>query len=204
MSIDSRNNFENSPSIEARIHAIVWEIEKEYKFWKNTLEKLMAFKLEKEKESISQKTGDYKTELIKEIKKEAIIWEISSQNNETLSEKQYQILAEKLIEISKLKEKTQSGIEALRTELIKDIFSDNIFGSNTLITKWWYHQETLHRVENPKNFSDHIIWFWIWCIETWVVCWKLLKDAIVWIAKAPFDAFQIAKWEATFESNIKV
>ena len=95
----------------------------------------MAFKLEKGKEYISQETGEYKNALISEIKKEANSGEISSQNNETISEEQYQILAEKLIEISKLREYTQSGIEALRIELTRDIFNDNIFSSNSLITK---------------------------------------------------------------------
>lgn len=204
MSRESREFWSASTSIEAKIQAIVWEIEKEYRIWKNTLEKLMAFKLEKGKENISQETGEYKNALISEIKKEANSGEISSQNNETISEEQYQILAEKLIEISKLREYTQSGIEALRIELTRDIFNDNIFSSNSLITKSWYSAEILERLNHPKNFSDELMWFWVWCVETWVVCWKLLKDALIWIGKAPIDIINIFRGKAQLKTSIKI
>ncbi len=204
MSIESKESFKNIPSIEAKINAIVTEIENEYKIWKKTLEKLIAFKLEKWKESISKETWEYKNALISEIKKEANSWEIFSQNNEILSEEQYQVLAEKLIEISKLREQTQSWIEELRAELIKDTFSDNFFTSQTLITKWLYSQETLQKIDNPKWFSDNMIWFWVWTIETFTVIWKFSLETLKWIIKSPFDLIQLVKWDAKLETNIKI
>lgn len=204
MSIESKESFKNIPSIEAKINAIVTEIENEYKIWKKTLEKLIAFKLEKWKESISKETWEYKNALISEIKKEANSWEIFSQNNEILSEEQYQVLAEKLIEISKLREQTQSWIEELRAELIKDTFSDNFFTSQTLITKWLYSQETLQKIDNPKWFSDNMIWFWVWTIETFAVIWKFSLETLKWIIKSPFDLIQLVKWDAKLETNIKI
>lgn len=204
MSIESKESFKNIPSIEAKINAIVTEIENEYKIWKKTLEKLIAFKLEKWKESISKETWEYKNALISEIKKEANSWEIFSQNNEILSEEQYQVLAEKLIEISKLREQTQSWIEELRAELIKDTFSDNFFTSKTLITKWLYSQGTLQKIDNPKWFSDNMIWFWVWTIETFAVIWKFSLETLKWIIKSPFDLIQLVKWDAKLETNIKI
>lgn len=204
MSLNSKESLQNTPSIEAKINAIVTEIEKEYKIWKNTLEKLMAFKLEKWKESISKETWEYKNALISEIKKEATSWEIFSQNNEILSEDEYKYLAEKLIEISKLKEKTQIWIEELRAELIKDSFSDNLFTSKTLLTKWLYSQKTLDKIENPKWFLDNMVWFWVWTIETLAIIWKFSFETLKWIIKSPIDLVQIAKWDAKLETNIKI
>lgn len=207
MSIDLKNSLENKSwnNIEQQIDRVISEIEKEYKMWKKTLENLLSFKLEKWIEETSKNSLEYRTALISEIQKKANLWEITSFDGEKrLWTEEYELLANKLIEISKLKEKTQSWIEELRAEMIKDFYTDNLFVSKTLITKNFYSPKTLAKLDNPEWFTDNLIWFWIWTIETLAIIWKFSLEALEWLIKSPIHLIQLAKWDAKLETNIKI
>lgn len=200
MNLDLRPNNETAwfNPIETKINIVMNEIENEFKFKENTLESLFNFKHQKAKNETFLSSNEYRNALIKEIEAKANSGEITSTNTEILSNAKYEVLANKIIEINKLTQEIQSGIQELRAELLKDSFKEISLWSNSLITKKWYSQNTLTRIDNPETFSDNLLGFSIGTIETIAIIWKFWYDIAKDFVLSPYHLVQIMRGKAKY------
>lgn len=201
MNLDLRNSNETNKNdwIEKRINKVMSEIENEFKFKWNTLEKLFSFKLDIEKKETTQNSSEYRNALIAEIEKKANSWDIISNNEEKLNQAKYEALANKIIEISKLTDEIQAWIQELRAELLNDSFKEISLTSNSLLTKWLYSKWVLKRIDDPKKFTDQLLWLWVWTVESLAIMWKFGYDLWKWIVMSPYHLVQIIRWKAKYD-----
>lgn len=200
MNLDLRPNHETAwfNPIETKINTVMTEIENEFKFKENTLESLFNFKLQKARNETHLSSNEYRNALIKEIEAKANSWEITSSNTEILSNAKYEVLANKIIEINKLTQEIQSGIQQLRAELLQDSFKEISLWSSSLITKKWYSPETLARIDNPETFSDNLLGLGIGTIETFAIVWKFWYDVTKDFLLSPYHLVQIIRGKAKY------
>lgn len=200
MNLDKRYNVEKPQTndINQQIEWLSRAIETEFKISKNILWELLNFKKNIIKKENVQNSIEYRKALIWEIQRLSQSWEIDSQ----LSNDQSIILADKVISLEKLKEKTQTWIDELRDEIINNIYNNSLFSSKWLSLKW--SKDILHKIDNPQWFWDSMLWFSVGIVETWAVIWKVLSESLIWILKSPFDIIELARWKAQLETNIKI
>ncbi len=200
MNLDKRYNVEKPQTndINQQIEWLSRAIETEFKISKNILWELLNFKKNIIKKENVQNSIEYRKALIWEIQRLSQSWEIDSQ----LSNDQSIILADKVISLEKLKEKTQTWIDELRDEIINNIYNNSLFSSKWLSLKW--SKDILHKIDNPQWFWDSMLWFSVGIVETWAVIWKILSESLIWILKSPFDIIELARWKAQLETNIKI
>lgn len=191
-------------NIDWKINSLVSQIEWEFRFKWNTLNNLFSFKLTKWKEETLEDSQDFRNALIEEIQKKANLWEISWNDSQDLSEKQYEALANKIIEVKKLTKEIQSGIEELRAEMLSEDFKEIQLTSSYLLTKWLYKPETLKKVDNPENFSDELVWLLVWVVETFTVLWKWWYDISKWIVLWLYHLIEIVRWKSELDTKIKI
>jgi len=201
MNLDSKDIEINGKSwIEKKISNLMNEIEKEFKFKWNTLEKLLSFKFYIEKREAIKTSNEFRSALISEIEKKANFWEIVSNDNEKLNQAKYELLANKIIEISKLTKEIQAWIRNLRSEILNDAFKEEPFlTSSSLITKRLYWEDLLKRIDNPESFGDQLIWLWVASIETLAIVWKFIYDLWKDIILSPYHLVQIIRWKAKYD-----
>jgi len=200
MNLDKRYNVEKPQTndINQQIEWLSRAIETEFKISKNILWELLNFKKNIIKKENVQNSIEYRKALIWEIQRLSQSWEIDSQ----LSNDQSIILADKVISLEKLKEKTQTWIDELRDEIINNIYNNSLFSSKWLSLKW--SKDILHKIDNPQWFWDSMLWFSVGIVETWAVIWKVLSESLIWLLKSPFDIIELARWKAQLETNIKI
>lgn len=202
MNFDVRKNAETQTSInsiESKISRVMNEIEKEFSFKWNTLESLMAFKLEKQKATTIEKTVDFKSSLIEEIKQKANAWEITSSENLELSQAKYEVLANKIIELNKLKNEVQSEIQNLRAEYLKSSLENFQIGTNDFITRKWYSKATLARIENPQSMTDEMLGLAISWVESIVTIGKFSFDVLSGVVLTPYHLVKIVSGKAKYD-----
>ncbi len=190
--------------IDMKINSLVSQIEGEFKFKWNTLNNLFSFKLTKWQEETKEDSQEFRNALIAEIQRQANAWEIYLNNSQDLSEKQYEALASKIIEIKKLTKEIQSWIEELRSEMLNKHFEELKLTANDLTTRWWYSPKLLERIENPKNLADQLMWILVWIVETSVVLWRLWYDLWKWIVLAIYHLIEIIGWKGKLDTNVKI
>lgn len=200
----SAEKLAKNNNIDWKINSLVSQIEWEFKFKWNTLNNLFSFKLTKWKEETLEDSQDFRNALIEEIQKKANLWEISWNDSQDLSEKQYEALANKIIEVKKLTKEIQSGIEELRAEMLNEDFKEIQLTSSHLLTKWLYKPETLKKVDNPENFSDELVWLLVWVVETFTVLWKWWYDISKWIVLWLYHLIEIVRWKSELDTKIKI
>ncbi len=200
MNLDKRYNVEKPQTndINQQIEWLSRAIETEFKISTNILWELLNFKKNIIKKENVQNSIEYRKALIWEIQRLSQSWEIDSQ----LSNDQSIILADKVISLEKLKEKTQTWIDELRDEIINNIYNNSLFSSKWLSLKW--SKDILHKIDNPQWFWDSMLWFSVGIVETWAVIWKILSESLIWLLKSPFDIIELARWKAQLETNIKI
>lgn len=200
MNLDRRYNVEKTQTndINQQIEWLSRAIEIEFKISKNILWELLNFKKNIIKKENVQNSIEYRKALIWEIQRLSQSWEIDSQ----LSNDQSIILADKVISLEKLKEKTQTWIDELRDEIINNIYNNSLFSSKWLSLKW--SKDIIHKIDNPQWLWDSILWFSVGIVETGAVIWKILSESLMWLIKSPFDIIELARWKAQLETNIKI
>ncbi len=200
MNLDRRNSIESSEKndINKQIENLENAIQKEFNISKNTLWTLLNFKKNTDQKETKETSIDYRKILIWEIQRLSGNWEIISQ----LSNEQSLVLADKVITLEKLKEKTQIGIKELREEILSTQYNDNLFGSDGLSLSW--SKETREKIDHPKWIQDHIIWLGVWVVETGVIMAKISWEILLWIIKSPLDIIEILRGKAKLNTNIKI
>ncbi len=184
------------------INKLLNEIEKEYKFRENTLENLLSFKFKKWKEHLTRISSEYRNNLLQEIKKQADLWQILTQSDENIWGEQFELLADKLMKITKLREQISGDIQALREDIHYTLYDTELFSPESFTFNW--SKKTLERIENPNWFIDQTLGLWVWIIETGAIIWKFWYHIITSILKAPFHGAELARGKVTLETNIKI
>lgn len=200
MNLDRRNSIESSTEndINKQIATLEYAIQSEFNISKNTLWNLLNFKKVSAQKENKEQSIDYRKALIWEIQRLSGSWEIHSD----LSNEQSIVLADKVIALEKLKERTQSGIKELREEILSSQYNNNLFGSDGLSLSW--SKTTREKIDNPKWLWDHIVWLWVWIVETGVVLTKMSWEILLWILKSPVHVVELIRGKAELNTHIKI
>lgn len=200
MNLDRRNSIESSTEndINKQIATLEYAIQSEFNISKNTLWNLLNFKKASAQKEKKEQSIDYRKALIWEIQRLSGSWEIHSD----LSNEQSIVLADKVISLEKLKEKTQSGIKELREEILSWQYNNNLFWSEGLSISW--SKKTREKIDNPKWLWDHIVWLWVWIVETGVVLTKMSWEILLWILKSPVHVVELIRGKAELNTHIKI
>lgn len=179
-------NADNKKNLENRISSLENQIIEQYRIPYARLTELATFSAEKWKEELrAELEADFKNR-----------WEQIAN---------YDDLSSKIQELWELK---KSLIERTKAEILWlkewiEISSDFNNPKKLLVSKI-ISKETLNRCENPQNMWDQILWLWVWTLESIAIAWKFSWEVCVWIAKAPYHLWQLArgKWEYDWTKKI--
>ncbi|MDD5769932.1 MAG: hypothetical protein PHE25_03110 [Candidatus Gracilibacteria bacterium] len=174
MNIDGRKGLEGltQSGIDTKINELTSEIEGKFNFKQGTLSRLFDFKFQIGGEEVKKDSKEFRNALLEEIKSKAEAGEITLASSEKISTEEYNILADRIISINKLTDDVKSGIDLLRADLLKDLKLD----TKGMLTAKYYNPETLAKIDNPKNFVDHLEGLLVGTVETIAVLGKLGYD----------------------------
>lgn len=190
MNIDWRSfdnidyNSEKLNWISAKINSLETQIVENYKlpYWK--LMELASFSAWKGTEELKR---DLETQLKEHF-----------ENNEWININ-YGELAGKIQELWQLKNsliiETKIYISKLNDELLRESGDNTLKDPTNFIVARFFSQETLKRCSDPQKLSDHLVWLWVWTLESVTVAWKFTWEVAWWLIKSPYDLYKMASWE---------
>lgn len=86
-------------------------------------------------------------------------------------------------------------------DLIDDIKKDiNLFSPKDWdFTTRLFGQSLLNKAKNPQNFSDEIIWWWIWLFNSSEAVAKISVKLLIWVWKTIPDIYKIIRWKWEYD-----